>query len=101
MPDNHFDTDVAERYDDGLETPDAKANLVRCVDTLHDLANGGPVLEFAIGPGRVALPLAATGLELAGIELSPAMLTVLSRKPGAEALTLIEGNMAETRLGQQ
>lgn len=96
--DNHFDTEVAERYDDPSPSKEERAALARMVATLHDLAGSGPVLEFAIGTGRVALPLAETGLTLAGIEYSPAMLEVLRRKPGAEALTLIEGDMARARV---
>lgn len=96
--DNHFDTEIAARYDDPDPTPEARAELARCVATLRHLAGAGPVLEFAIGTGRVALPLAATGLAVAGIELSPAMLAVLRRKPGAAALTLVEGDMAGVRM---
>lgn len=99
--DNHFDTHIAETYDDGLDTPETQADLAACVSTLQGLAGSGPVLEFAIGTGRVALPLAGTGLELSGIELSPAMLKVLGRKQGADAITLVEGDMAKTRLNRQ
>jgi SAM-dependent methyltransferase len=35
---------------------------------------GGPVLELAVGSGRIALPLAASGLEVTGVDLDPAML---------------------------
>lgn len=59
------------------------------------LAGGGPVLELGVGTGRLALPLAATGVAVTGIDASPAMLDVLRAKPGAEAITLIEADMAD------
>lgn len=92
--DNHFDTEIAESYDDPAPTPEARAELDASVALLHALASGGPALEFAIGTGRVALPLAASGTPVAGIEYSPAMLAVLRRKPGTDALTLVAGDMA-------
>ena len=52
------------------------------VATLAELAAGGKVLELAIGTGRVALPLAARGLAVQGIEASAAMVAQLRAKPG-------------------
>ena len=49
---------VADTYDE-TSSPDPTA----AVEFLAGLAGGGPVLELAIGSGRVALPLAARGLE--------------------------------------
>ena len=47
------------------------------------LGQDGPVLELAIGTGRVAIPLAERGLEVHGIDLSEPMVDVLHRKlPG-------------------
>jgi cyclopropane fatty-acyl-phospholipid synthase-like methyltransferase len=53
------------------------------VETLAELAGGGKVLELAIGTGRVALPLAARGLTVHGIEASEAMVAKLRQKPAA------------------
>ena len=58
------------------------------------LANGGPVLELGVGTGRLALPLAARGLAVTGLDASPAMLERLRAKPGADRLTLVECDMA-------
>jgi 2-polyprenyl-3-methyl-5-hydroxy-6-metoxy-1,4-benzoquinol methylase len=69
--DGWFPESVAAGYDGpgGANTPE----VVRpAVDVLEDLANG-PVLEFAIGTGRIAAPLAARGVPVSGIELSHAM----------------------------
>jgi SAM-dependent methyltransferase len=35
---------------------------------------GGPVLELAVGSGRLAVPLAAAGYQVTGVDLDPAML---------------------------
>ena len=71
---------VADVYDD-LYRDDAMATAaaVRC---LRDLAGGGAVLELGIGTGRLALPLAAAGLRVHGIDASPEMLDRLAAKPG-------------------
>ena len=54
------------------------------VDLLAELAGDGPALEFAVGTGRVALPLAARGVPVSGIELSAPWPDRLRAKPGAE-----------------
>ena len=59
-----------------------------------DLAAGGAVLEMGVGTGRLALPIADRGLDVTGLDASSAMLDVLRAKPGAERLTLVEGDMA-------
>ncbi len=68
------------------------------VDLLVELAGGGPVLEFAVGTGRIAIPLSAHGVPVYGIELSPHMVEQLQRKPGAEAIVVVVGDMAKARL---
>ena len=92
MPTNWFDEDVAATYDDGL-APLPEAGLA----VLERLAGpGGRALEFAIGTGRVALPLAARGVRVAGIELSPPMLARLRAKPGGDeaSVPVVLGDMA-------
>lgn len=66
------------------------------VTFLADLARAGPVLEFAIGTGRIALPLAARGLRVDGIELSPDMVEQLRAKPGGADLDVTMGDMSTT-----
>ncbi|MEL6233196.1 MAG: class I SAM-dependent methyltransferase [Pseudomonadota bacterium] len=56
------------------------------------------MLEISVGTGRLALPLAARGLDVTGIEISPAMPAQRRAKPGAEALTLSHGDMATGRV---
>jgi SAM-dependent methyltransferase len=71
---------IADVYDD-LYRDDAMATAaaIRC---LRDLAGGGAVLELGVGTGRLALPLAASGLHVHGIDASPEMLDRLAAKPG-------------------
>jgi SAM-dependent methyltransferase len=65
------------------------------VDFLEALAEGGPVLELAIGTGRVALPLAARGLTVEGVEASEEMVARMRAKPGGEELPVTIGDMAD------
>lgn len=64
-------------------------------DGIAGLADGGPVLELGVGTGRLALPLADRGLAVTGLDASPAMLEILRTKPGADRLTVVEGDMAD------
>ena len=62
---------------------------------LDELARGGPTLELAIGTGRIALPLAARGIRVDGVDLSPAMVSKLRSKPGGEQLSVTMGDFAD------
>ncbi len=88
---------VADIYDEvyaGL-SPDA------AVGCLAGLADGGAVLELGIGTGRIALPLAATGLVVEGVDGSPEMVAQLRRKPGGERLRVEVGDFATTAMGRR
>jgi SAM-dependent methyltransferase len=76
---------------DATSNPDPAA----AVDFLAGIADGGPVLELAIGTGRVALPLAARGLRVEGVEGSPEMVAKLRAKPGGADLPVVIGDMAD------
>jgi SAM-dependent methyltransferase len=93
-----FDEEIAATYDDDSADRFDPAKLGPTVDLLADLAGGGRALELAVGTGRVALPLAERGVEVAGIELSPYMLERLRAKPGAERVAAVEGDMTTTRV---
>jgi SAM-dependent methyltransferase len=71
----------------------------RAVETLADLANGRPVLELAIGTGRIALPLKERGVEIHGVDISDAMVAELRKKPGGEEIPVTMGNFAEVDFG--
>ena len=98
MPSVMWGRDIAEVYDITSAAMFGPAVLEPVVDTLVELARGGPALEFAIGTGRVALPLSARGVSVQGIELSPHMAEQLRHKPGAEAISVTIGDMSTTRL---
>jgi SAM-dependent methyltransferase len=91
-----WDEDTAQRYDDVSAEMFAPHVLDPAVDFLARLAGSGPALEFAIGTGRVAIPLAARGIPVTGIELSPPMVDQLRRKVPAEKLPVVIGDMAGT-----
>ncbi|ANN18776.1 methyltransferase [Amycolatopsis orientalis] len=94
--DGWFPESVAATYDDpgGANAPDVVTPMV---DVLAELADG-PVLEFAVGTGRIAAPLAARGVRVSGIELSRAMAARIADKPGGNAVDVTIGDMSSTRL---
>jgi hypothetical protein len=67
------------------------------VARLAELAGDGAALEFAIGTGRVAVPLAARGVPVTGIELSAPMVAQLRRKADDVAIPVVMGDMANVR----
>jgi SAM-dependent methyltransferase len=98
MPENRFVGDVARTYDQTVADMFAAEIVDTTVDCLVELAEGGPVLEFAVGTGRLAVPLAARGVQVTGIDVSADMLAELRAKPGAETISTVEGDMATTRV---
>ena len=75
-----FGEDVAEMYGNVQRGDEAAA-----VAFLAKLAGRGPALELAVGAGRIALPLAAQGIRVDGVDISPAMVAQLSGKPSPPA----------------
>ncbi|MEE6258148.1 class I SAM-dependent methyltransferase [Plantactinospora sonchi] len=68
--------------------------LEPAVDRLAELAGGGAALEFAIGTGRVAVPLAERGVPVTGIELSEPMVDQLRLKVDEATIPVVAGDMA-------
>jgi hypothetical protein len=95
-PANSFGPAVAARYDDH-----ARGDEQIAAAFLAERAHGGPALEFAIGTGRIALPLAALGTTVDGIELSPAMVERLRTKTGGGLLDITIGDMSTVSLGRR
>jgi trans-aconitate methyltransferase len=84
---------IADVYD---ELPHVKAQETEpAVEFLASLASRGPVLELAIGTGRVALPLKQRGVDIRGIDASPRMVEKLRAKPGGRDIPVSMGNFAE------
>jgi ubiquinone/menaquinone biosynthesis C-methylase UbiE len=90
---------VAARYDD-LFPFDSKAEAA--VDMLRELAGyAGRALEFGVGTGRIAVPLAARGVEVWGIDNSQPMLDVLATKADQGKVHGVAGDITAIRLGEQ
>ena len=85
-----YDERSADMFDPAVVTP--------VVDLLAGLAGQGRALEFGIGTGRIALPLAERGLAVAGIDSSEAMVARLRAKPGGEDIEVAIGDFARTRV---
>ncbi|MFI7578522.1 class I SAM-dependent DNA methyltransferase [Micromonospora sp. NPDC049497] len=85
---------AADVYDEAYAHLDPAA----AVERLAALADGGPVCEFGVGTGRIALPLVARGIPVSGIEGSPEMVEGLRAKPGGDAVELAVGDFASTRV---
>src|SRR3954471_22504545 len=92
----YFGETVAATYDEHSASMFDPAVLQPAVERLAALANDGAALEFAIGTGRIALPLSDRGIQVAGIDNSEAMLARLREKPGADRITALAGDMATT-----
>ncbi len=93
--DGHFDEAIAVDYDKGADYMFVPEVLDPTIDTLERLARGGRVLEFAIGTGRVALPLAERGIDVSGIEMSRPMVAQMRGKPGGGDLEVVIGDMTK------
>jgi SAM-dependent methyltransferase len=87
-PKTSFGPEVARQYDNGLRGDEAAASRF-----LASVAGDGRALEFAIGTGRIGLPLRDHGVDVAGIELSPDMVEQLRAKPGGADLDVAIGDM--------
>jgi len=98
VDDGYFDERIAAGYDRTSAPMFEPQALEPVVDVLVELAGGGAALEFAIGTGRVALPLAERGVAVAGIDLSRAMVAKLREKPGGDAIDVEIGDMTTTRV---
>jgi SAM-dependent methyltransferase len=95
--DGWFPESVAVDYD-APGGVNAAERVDPIVDVLADLADGGRVLEFAVGTGRIAAPLAERGVPVCGIELSRAMAARIADKPGGDTVDVTIGDMTSTRL---
>ncbi|MDX2649211.1 class I SAM-dependent methyltransferase [Streptomyces sp. PA03-1a] len=95
--DEIWSEETARNYDTpgtGMFAPDV---LGPVVDRLAGLADGGRALEFAIGTGRVAVPLARRGVPVSGIELSQPMIDRLRTKADDASIPVVTGDMTAAR----
>ena len=85
---------IAGVYDDFYRS----VNVQERVDILEELADGGRALELGIGTGAFALPLAARGVDVHGIEISEAMVSQIRAKEGGESLPVTIGDFADVEV---
>ncbi len=96
-----YDEQRAEGYDrrHSLRFAEAEATAALLADLARTAAGGTEkpprLLELGIGTGRLALPLAAMGLEVHGIDTSSAMVERLRAKPGGAAIPVVIGDFAD------
>jgi SAM-dependent methyltransferase len=96
VAEDHFGEEVAARYDADEAALFAPEVVEPAVDVLAGFAGDGAALELGIGTGRIAIPLAARGVRVHGIDLSAAMLARLRTKPGAQHIGVTAGDFATT-----
>jgi SAM-dependent methyltransferase len=95
--DGYFGEGVAATYDEPGVGKFEPAVVEPTVDFLAELAGTGRALELGIGTGRIAVPLAARGVEVHGIDLSRAMVSRLRGKPGGDAIPVTIGDFATAK----
>ena len=89
-----WNDEMAAVYDEEETAMFAPEVVGPAVDYLARLAGSGPALEFAIGTGRIGIPLLRTGVAVSGIELSPSMTQRLRAKVSEVDLPVVIGDMA-------
>jgi SAM-dependent methyltransferase len=94
--DGYFDEQIAAKYDESDDEEFDPEIIDQTVDFLADLAGSGRALEFGIGTGRIALPLARRGVQVRGIDMSEAMVARLRAKPGGDDIGVTIGDFATT-----
>jgi SAM-dependent methyltransferase len=100
VPEDYFGEEVAERYDQSSAEMFDPAVVEPAVAFLAELAGSGAALEFGIGTGRIALPLARRGVRVHGIDLSEAMVAKLRAKPGGAEIPVTIGDFATTTVDE-
>lgn len=96
--DGYFSKSIAAGYDASAADMFRPDVVDPAVDLLAALADGGPALELGVGTGRIALPLAARGVPVHGVDMSRAMVDRLRAKPGGDAVDVTIGDFATTRV---
>lgn len=90
--DRHYGDAIADVYDSWYgDLTDVDATVA----FLRRFVVDGPVLELGIGTGRLALPLAAAGTSVYGIDVSEAMLDRLRAKDPESRVRVIAGDMVD------
>ncbi|SIT71114.1 bifunctional 2-polyprenyl-6-hydroxyphenol methylase/3-demethylubiquinol 3-O-methyltransferase UbiG [Microbacterium sp. RU33B] len=95
-----WDDVAARQYDTPGEGMFAPEVLGPAIEVLAALADGGSAVEFAVGTGRIAIPLAEAGVRVSGIELSHAMIARLREKVSDDVIPVVQGDMTSASAGE-
>ncbi len=93
-----WDEETAAAYDEEAADMFAPEVVDPAVEFLARLAGSGPALEFAIGTGRIGIPLMRHGVPVTGVELSVPMVSRLRAKVSEADLPVVVGDMATARV---
>ncbi|MEU6801302.1 class I SAM-dependent DNA methyltransferase [Streptomyces neyagawaensis] len=100
-PDGYFGEAVADHYDETsaeMFAPETVDPAVALIAELAEQPEHKPrALEFGVGTGRIALPLARAGVPVHGIDMSRAMVERMRAKPGGDAIGVTIGDFATAR----
>ena len=97
-PDEHLDPATAVDYDRNVAERFSDDEIAPAISVLAELAGDGVAVEFAVGTGRLAVPLADSGVTVMGIDLSEPMLAQLASKAGADRIDVTVGDMTSTQV---
>ncbi|WP_235826162.1 class I SAM-dependent methyltransferase [Candidatus Frankia alpina] len=86
---------IADVYDEWYAAPGRQPEVAVAVDFLRTRVGAGPALELGVGTGRLALPLAARGTAVVGIDASPRMVARLRDKPGGSGVEVVVDDFAD------
>ncbi|MHB8247019.1 MAG: class I SAM-dependent DNA methyltransferase [Acidimicrobiales bacterium] len=100
MHDYHPMASFAHEQSMRYDAEDTRRDEEQTVAFLARLAGQRNALELAVGTGRIALPLAAAGVSVDGIEMSPDMVARMREKPGGDAVEVTMGDMSRVRTGR-
>lgn len=98
VPDEHLDPATAIDYDRSVGDRFSDEQVQPAIQLLADLAGDGIAVEFAIGTGRLGVPLNEAGTTVMGIDFSEPMLAELAKKPGADRIDVTIGDMTSTQV---
>ncbi|MBW4721464.1 class I SAM-dependent DNA methyltransferase [Saccharothrix obliqua] len=90
-----LNVDVYDEWHAAHDPTEAVRGLVELISE----GPAGPVFELAVGTGRVTIPLAEAGVELRGVDASPAMVARMRAKPGGERIPVVIGDMVDVDPG--
>ncbi len=90
--DSSYGDSFADVYDEWYH---GISDVESTIETLAELAGGGRVLELGVGTGRLAIPLAAAGLEVHGLDTSDLMLQKMAGKSGSANVRTHLGDMVD------